>query len=182
MHYLLTRALLALALSTVVLALWGSTTAATAPRGPVPAPGAPAAVAGAGTLTPTPSATPVGPAPCGWAVVPSANVGPDSNHFNGVAMAAPNAGWAVGYYYNGGNLTQTLLEYWDGTTWYDFPGPNPGLYENYLNAVTTVSATEAWAAGYYYDETAHFYQTLIAHWLPSQWTISGLGLPAWLTR
>ncbi len=82
-------------------------------------------------------------------------------------MAAPNAGWLVGYYFNGGNTTQTSIEYWDGTAWYDFPGPNPGLDENRLTAVTTVSPNEAWAVGY--AVSGNLYHMLIAHWTGGNW-------------
>ncbi len=163
MRYRSTRPLLALALSTLALILWGSTAAPPAPRSLVQAHRAPSALAGAGTPTPTPPVLPT----CGWAVVPSVNVGPYSNQPLAVAMAAPNVGWLVGYYFNGGNTTQSLIEYWDGTAWYDFPGPNPGFDENRLTAVTTVSPNEAWAVGY--AVSGNLYHMLIAHWTGGNW-------------
>jgi hypothetical protein len=58
-----------------------------------------------------------------WSVVPSPNVGPDSqyqsNRLLGVTAVSPNDTWAFGSYFaaSGSENQMTLLLHWDGTSW-----------------------------------------------------------------
>src|SRR4029079_7017725 len=83
-----------------------------------------------------------------WSIVPSPNVGTQSNYLQGIAGSAANDLWAVGYYQTGGQF-RTLMEHWDGTAWTVVPSPNPGGNDNRLFGVVALSAGDAWAAGYY---------------------------------
>jgi hypothetical protein len=86
----------------------------------------------------------------------------------GVAVVSANDAWAVGSYRDGGNILQkTLILRWNGTSWSIVSSPNPESFQNALNAVTVVSAGDAWAVGYASDGTG--YKTLALHWNGSNW-------------
>src|SRR5205085_8701560 len=79
--------------------------------------------------------------------------------------------WAVGYYRPApGNPFQTLILHYDGTQWTQVASPHPGSVENYLYGVAILSATDAWAVGYY-SNAANIYQTLTLHWNGTQWNL-----------
>jgi len=110
-----------------------------------------------------------------WEAVPSPNP-PDASYseLKGVAAASPTSAWAVGTDNGNSNGTlQTLIEYWNGTSWTVVPSPSPGTTGDgaQLNAVTAVSADSAWAAGYAYNSTLGLDQTLIEHWDGTSWTV-----------
>jgi hypothetical protein len=58
----------------------------------------------------------------------------------------------------------TLVAHWNGTRWTGVASPNPG--GSFLNAVSALSPSDAWAVGY--DNTG----TLILHWDGTSWTQS----------
>ena len=63
--------------------------------------------------------------------------------------------WAAGYYVNDFGISQTLVQHWDGAAWTVQTTPNTGgLLDNRFTSIEAVSATDIWAAGYYYDENA----------------------------
>src|SRR5207302_5028319 len=85
-----------------------------------------------------------------WSVVPSPNVGANSNFLFGVSGSG-NDVWAVGYYYTfNGSATMTL--HWDGGAWSVVPSPNAGVASG-LNAVSG-SGNDLWAVGTYSDGSA----------------------------
>lgn len=110
---------------------------------------------------------------CGldWAVVSSPSPpGVDINYLNGVAAVGTNDVWAVGYYiYNNQGPIDTLIEHWDGSAWSIVPSPNQGTFDNYLAAVSAVSANDVWAVGLYNDGTLD--RTLTEHWDGTTWNI-----------
>jgi hypothetical protein len=92
----------------------------------------------------------------------------DEVTLRGVAVVSANDAWAVGSYRDGGAILQkTLILRWNGTVWSIVSSPNPESFQNALNAVTVVSAGEAWAVGYASDGTG--YQTLALRWNGSSW-------------
>lgn len=103
-----------------------------------------------------------------WAVVSSPIPGAGSATLLGVASSSANSIWAVGQFTNSSGNTQTLVEYWDGSTWSIIPTPNPGQLSNVLNAVTVISAHDVWAVGQ--DEVNTSFDTLIEHWDGTQWS------------
>lgn len=111
-----------------------------------------------------------------WSVVSSPNPGIDpnlnaGNHLNGVAAASANDVWAVGYYWKQ-SLNKTLIEHYDGTRWSVVASPNPGGSgrNNQLNAITTLSATDAWAVGYYENQIGAT-APLAEHWNGTSWSV-----------
>ena len=103
-----------------------------------------------------------------WQVIPSPN-SPSAafNILTGIAAAASNDIWTVGYDETNG-LDQTLTEHWDGTSWSIISSPNIPGTSNRLNAVTVLSSTDVWAAGYSGIIST---QTLIEHWDGTSWSI-----------
>src|SRR5690348_8460003 len=83
-----------------------------------------------------------------WSIVPSANVGSNSNTLAGLAVVNPSDIWSVGSYFNttNGHL-QTLTEHWNGSSWTVIPSPNVANTDTLLNSVTAISSTDVWAVG-----------------------------------
>ncbi len=106
-----------------------------------------------------------------WSVVPSPNA--DATHDNelyGVTCTSASDCWAVGEYSNG-TADQTLVEHWNGASWAIVPSANTSTtQENYLRAVTCVSASDCWAVGDYEPPGAPT-QTLVEHWNGTSWAI-----------
>ena len=98
----------------------------------------------------------------------------------GVSGTSASSAWAVGY-----DVVASLPVYsvsvilhWNGTNWARVPSPDPGGGTNvYLNAVTSLSPTDAWAVGYY-TTTAGKTQALAAHWNGTRWTLVTAPNPA----
>jgi hypothetical protein len=111
-----------------------------------------------------------------WSVVSSPNPGNGNNYLYGIAAVGTNDVWAVGYYWNSFGPTETLVEHWNGSTWSVISSPNPDTYENYLQAVTAVSATDVWAVGLY--ASISYYQTLAEHYTSPCATPTSTSTPA----
>ena len=95
-----------------------------------------------------------------------------NNQLNGVTCASVFECWAVGKNNNGSN-DQTLIEKWDGSEWNLVSSPNTSAtLNNFLQAVTCVSARDCWAAGYYFNGTVN--QTLIEQFTESTCALPGL--------
>ncbi len=92
-----------------------------------------------------------------WSIVPSPNVGTESNELNGVAAVGHNDVWAVGI------ADRMLIEHWDGSAWSVVPDPN---VEGYLNGVAAGASNNVWAVGYYTNGL-----TLIEHWNGRVWSV-----------
>jgi len=102
-----------------------------------------------------------------WSVVSSPNPGVNGNGLNGIAASSANKIWAVGEQTNNSNVTQTLIEQWNGTQWSVVSSPNPGTGGGFLFGVTSLSSSNAWAVGGGNGLT----QTLVEHWNGTQWSI-----------
>lgn len=97
-----------------------------------------------------------------WSIVPSANPGLFNNYLKSVAAVSSSDVWAVGYLQGTGGAFRTLALHWNGSSWTPVATPDPGPSENYLNAVTVVSAGDLWAVGRYVD-ASNVEQTLVLH-------------------
>ncbi len=109
-----------------------------------------------------------------WAIVGSPNTSAsDYNSLSGVTCVSASECWAVGYYFTSDNFVdQTLIERWDGISWSIISSPNTSTTEaNVVLGVTCVSASECWAAGYYYGLDDLISRTLIERWDGTSWTI-----------
>lgn len=116
-----------------------------------------------------------------WTLVTSVNApgSPDSELHGITAVSATNA-WATGFYFSG-SIYKSLVEHWNGTAWKQVASPNPaGSTDTYLQGVSAGSASDAWAAGYYY-KTGLGYATLTEHWNGTKWTVVASPNPAGIT-
>lgn len=102
-----------------------------------------------------------------WNVVPSPGAGSE-NLLTGVTALSPSDVWAVGYFSNNNNPSQTLIEHWDGTSWSIISSPNPNTYD-FLQGVTALSPSDVWAVGASADSVSR--QTLIEHWDGTSWSV-----------
>jgi hypothetical protein len=102
-----------------------------------------------------------------WRKVAAPNPGGAQNYLYGVSAVSAKDIWAVGASASQAHWT-TLVLHWNGSKWRRVPSPNPGKRrQSVLNAVWAVSATDAWAVGYYYHGTS---KSLIEHWNGSKWS------------
>lgn len=76
--------------------------------------------------------------------------------------------WAVGAFAPGFGQAQTLIEYYNGSTWSQVSGANVTGTNNYLYEVAALSATDIWAVGDYWDTSDH---TLIEHYDGTSWSV-----------
>src|SRR6266702_849258 len=97
-----------------------------------------------------------------WSVVNSPNVGSQTNDLFEVAAASANDIWTVGRYINNKNVSQTLIQHWDGSKWSIVPSPNFDLGNNILQGLTVISTNDVWAVGEY-DNSGNIFRTLIQH-------------------
>jgi len=110
-----------------------------------------------------------------WNIIATPNLGSIESMFTGLTQVpGTNQLWAVGLYLNpnDSNTTQTLIEQWNGSAWSIIPSPNVGTTQtNELDAVTALSANDAWAVGIDIEQDGSTSQTLIEHWNGSTWSI-----------
>jgi hypothetical protein len=108
-----------------------------------------------------------------WRVAPALH--PPAPILFGVAARTRHDAWAVGVRSRGGG-GETLVEHWDGTRWMVVPSPSPSAAPGrrpyaILRAVTAISPTDVWAAGYSGGVRSPVTRTLIEHWDGRRWTI-----------
>lgn len=97
-----------------------------------------------------------------WNIVPSPSPTNNYNILISVSTYDANNAWAVGTYQNTGESSHDLIEHWDGTSWAEQTGANPGPNGNSLYGVKAFSATDIWAVGSYTDAN-NIQQALIEH-------------------
>jgi hypothetical protein len=103
-----------------------------------------------------------------WRQVASPNQGSAENFLQGVAATSARNAWAVGAYQSG-TAWRTLTLHWNGTAWRHVASPNPGLPAHFriLEAVTALSASNAWAVGRYHSGGTD--KSMIEHWNGTAW-------------
>jgi hypothetical protein len=90
-----------------------------------------------------------------------------------VAASSPDDVWAVGSL--GPSLrSSTLAEHWDGTAWTAVPTPSFGIRSS-LDAVTVLSAANAWAVGSYTLHSPRIPKKLLLHWDGNSWQRAPVG-------
>jgi hypothetical protein len=92
--------------------------------------------------------------------------------FNGIAVRSGSDAWIVGSYrvQHGLPGSRALIEHWNGHAWKFVP--SPALPSSVLRSVSAVSATDAWAVGYYQRVPADpAPQSLIEHWNGKVWKV-----------
>lgn len=96
-----------------------------------------------------------------WAQVPVPNV---EFVLLGVSALSPSDVWAVGQ-----GTTGTLVLHWNGTSWTRIPSPSPSA-ATFLNSVSAVSASDAWAAGCRCPDKPRSVVTMVLlHWNGTRW-------------
>jgi hypothetical protein len=109
---------------------------------------------------------------------PNGSTGPGvENGLNGVGGNAGDL-WAVGTTGTGPNFTPMII-HWNGSAWSPFAVPaNPGTGPYLLNAVSRVSATDAWAVGQFRNTTPGKDVPMVFHWNGSSWSnVAGIPDP-----
>ena len=104
------------------------------------------------------------------------NPGATVNVLFGVTTLQSCDAWAAGYYENSHNVSQSLLEHWNGFQWRSFtPKPIPGAANNILSGVSGIPAAapgarsrNVWAVGTVVAGGTE--RTLVEHWGGSTWT------------
>jgi hypothetical protein len=97
-----------------------------------------------------------------WAIVPSDNVGRQTNSLEALSAVSATDAWAVGYYVPG-SITKPLIEHWDGTGFSIVAGAAI-TGRSMLQDVAAVSSNDVWAVGFV------GYKVLIEHWDGTAWT------------
>jgi hypothetical protein len=132
------------------------------------------------TWTRVPSPASTRPAEAATAPAGPAQLALTGTFLQGVSGTSASSAWAVGYDVVASPpvYSVSVILRWNGTNWARVPSPDPGGGTNvYLNAVTSLSPTDAWAVGY--DTTAAGgTQPLVAHWNGTRWTLVTAPNPA----
>ena len=111
------------------------------------------------------------PTSSNWKIVSSQDPGSSDNNLTGLAVVSSQDIWATGYFHNdSSNVTEVLIEHWNGTQWSVVPGVNPSPSFNYLASVTAISSTNVWAVGYYMTANGVF-KTLVERWNGTKWSV-----------
>lgn len=105
-----------------------------------------------------------------WQVVSSPNPGSVDNTLYAVSAVSASDIWAVGFYVSKMGITQTLTEYWNGSSWSVVKSPSPGSINNELFSVSAVSASDVWAVGFTASNSSSE-TTLIEHYNGSSWSV-----------
>jgi hypothetical protein len=104
-----------------------------------------------------------------WKVVKSPNAGSLTNALSGVRGTSARDVWAVGYTEIAYPRFNTLVLHWNGTAWKVVKSANGDNQSNQLTAVRPLSATDAWAAGWYTKGSTN--RSLIEHWSKGRWRV-----------
>lgn len=104
-----------------------------------------------------------------WKIQASPTVGTENGFVGGIDGSSPKDIWVVGYRGRfGESASTTLIEHWNGTAWKVVKAPNGSDFTNQLSAVSVVSPSDAWAAGYS-DAFGKPSRTLLEHWNGHAW-------------
>jgi hypothetical protein len=108
-----------------------------------------------------------------WSIIPSANPGGYVNQLNAVSAVSSTLAWAVGLTETtGSGLVGTLVESCSLSQCTNVASPNVlSSTEDILNGVVSLSSSNAWAVGYYFQASGGHSQPLILHYDGSSWTI-----------
>jgi hypothetical protein len=111
-----------------------------------------------------------------WKVVASPNPGTGSlgSLLNSITVISSGNVWATGQFYASSSPTssETLVEHWSGSQWKVVSSPNSasGVSGNALFSMATVTKSNIWAVGAYYDSQSNP-QVLTEQWNGKTWNI-----------
>lgn len=106
-----------------------------------------------------------------WSRVTAPNDGPFVQMLQGVHARAANDVWAVGWHlavFGVDQVYQTTALHYDGAQWSLVNSPDVNQENNYLYSVSALSATDAWAVGFF--DTGFTLDTTIQHWDGVSWS------------
>jgi hypothetical protein len=132
------------------------------------------------TWTRVPSPASIGPASTAAAPARPTETALTGTFLTGVSGTSASSVWAVGYDVVASPpvYSVSVILHWNGTGWARVPSPDPGGGTNvYLNAVTSLPPTGAWAVGYY-TTAAGQTKALTARWNGTRWTLVTAPNPA----
>jgi hypothetical protein len=119
-----------------------------------------------------------------WAMQRQPNpLGQNANENNAVSCASASACTSAGFLTNGGEVTQTLAEAWNGTRWAIQPSPNPaGSMGTTLDGVSCPSASACTAVGNWVASSSGIpTDTLAEQWNGTRWSLQHTPNPAGAT-
>lgn len=93
--------------------------------------------------------------PLTWQVVPTPNVGSESNALSAVAAVSSNDVWAAGYY-RANNSDHALMLHWDGAQWSQVTAPDVGEIAD----LQVIAPNDIWTGG-----------TNPLHWNGTTWQV-----------
>jgi hypothetical protein len=105
-----------------------------------------------------------------WAVQLSPDQGGGNNYLYGVSCTTSTSCVAVGNDVNDSDVSQTLIESWDGSSWSIVSSPNQGSGNNSLSNVFCLATNACTAVGAYVNGSGA-QQTLIESWDGTSWSI-----------
>jgi hypothetical protein len=99
-----------------------------------------------------------------WSTVPSPSPSPYAR-LTGISAISSDDVWAVGYIDHCGcdKGAETLIEHWNGTQWGVVENPRPDV-TSLFHGVTSFSANDIWAVGYFWGATDISTRTLTEHY------------------
>ena len=92
------------------------------------------------------------------------------NFLHSVTASSATAAWAAGECDGQNGSIRPLLLRWNGKSWSAARVPDPGISYNWLNSVTAVSRTNAWAVGVHYLNNGYTPVTLTLRWNGRRWS------------
>jgi hypothetical protein len=116
----------------------------------------------------------------GWSTVSSPNRGTGYNELLAVDASSGTNAWAVGYSAPAGGGSRSAISMrWNGTSWQLVSTPNPGVSGRELWGVETLSGSDAYAVGWYYESLSPspLLDALVLHWNGSAWSQQSVPTP-----
>jgi hypothetical protein len=118
------------------------------------------------------SATPKGPDRGPWHIQASPSPG-TYDRLYGTAAIDPEDVWAVGRYIDKADVSRTLIEHWNGTSWGISANAVLGQENSYLfGVVAAPHSSDLWAVGYTASRAGTNYQTLVEHSMGRRWRVA----------
>jgi hypothetical protein len=107
-----------------------------------------------------------------WSIIASADESTEEDEdLTSVKCLSATSCLAVGLYLAGSDLSQNLVEAWNGTAWSIVDSPDVGTdADNELNHVTCTAPTSCTAVGDYYN-ASDIDQALIESWNGTKWSV-----------
>lgn len=110
-----------------------------------------------------------------WSVIASPNVGSGNNSLEAVTAISATNMWAVGLFNMKKDVSQPLIEHWDGVRWQVVSGPevknSTGVADSLLMGVTAIAPDDIWAVGSYNSGTIGPFLPIYEHWNGIKWSL-----------